>query len=285
MGIRFYCPNGHKLNVKDFQAGQKGICPHCGAKTEIPLQSTRRSTKEIKALKARKRAPASPAGNAATTLPPVPENKSGAPKTPFGQMPPNVAAGGANASSPSQPLPTAGGASTPILTQASQMPPTTLVRTSVKDFVEQSNPVPASAQPMPPPVAQPPGAADPLAEAGGAVWYVRHPSIGQFGPAAGDVMRSWLAEGRVSADSLVWREGWKDWRKASDVFSQLGSTPAFQNLEDIIGADASSTFSNAARPHRPVVHKKFKGVPTHIIVMLAAALVILIVVLGIILFR
>ena len=38
MGIRFYCPNGHKLNVKEFQAGQKGICPVCGAKMQIPLE-------------------------------------------------------------------------------------------------------------------------------------------------------------------------------------------------------------------------------------------------------
>ena len=36
MGIRFYCPNGHKLNVKAFQAGQTGICPVCGAKMPNP---------------------------------------------------------------------------------------------------------------------------------------------------------------------------------------------------------------------------------------------------------
>jgi len=34
MGIRFFCPNGHKLNVKDFQAGQTGICPFCGVKMQ-----------------------------------------------------------------------------------------------------------------------------------------------------------------------------------------------------------------------------------------------------------
>ncbi len=45
MGIRFYCPNGHKLNVKEFQAGRKGICPFCGVKMRIPLESTRPSTK------------------------------------------------------------------------------------------------------------------------------------------------------------------------------------------------------------------------------------------------
>ena len=38
MGIRFYCPNGHKLNVKTFLAGRRGICPHCGVKLIIPTE-------------------------------------------------------------------------------------------------------------------------------------------------------------------------------------------------------------------------------------------------------
>ena len=46
MGIRFYCPNGHKLNVKEFQAGRTGICPVCGEKMQIPLRSVRPSTKQ-----------------------------------------------------------------------------------------------------------------------------------------------------------------------------------------------------------------------------------------------
>jgi hypothetical protein len=36
MGIRFSCPNGHKLNVKEHLAGKRGVCPACGAKFEIP---------------------------------------------------------------------------------------------------------------------------------------------------------------------------------------------------------------------------------------------------------
>ena len=39
MGIRFYCPNGHKLNVKAFLAGKRGICPHCDARFDIPFES------------------------------------------------------------------------------------------------------------------------------------------------------------------------------------------------------------------------------------------------------
>lgn len=34
-------------------------------------------------------------------------------------------------------------------------------------------------------------------------------------------MRRWIKEGRVNSSSLVWREGWSDWRKADEVFSEL----------------------------------------------------------------
>jgi hypothetical protein len=36
MGIRFSCPNGHRLNVKAHLAGKRGVCPQCGAKVIVP---------------------------------------------------------------------------------------------------------------------------------------------------------------------------------------------------------------------------------------------------------
>jgi hypothetical protein len=36
MGIRFQCPNGHKLNVKTALAGKRAICPDCGVKLVVP---------------------------------------------------------------------------------------------------------------------------------------------------------------------------------------------------------------------------------------------------------
>lgn len=62
---------------------------------------------------------------------------------------------------------------------------------------------------------------DPIAEAPEAVWYVRPPTGGQYGPADGEIMRRWLDEGRVSPDSLVWREGWSDWRTGDAAFGCL----------------------------------------------------------------
>ena len=36
MGIRLQCPNGHKVHVKAFLAGKRGVCPQCGATFDIP---------------------------------------------------------------------------------------------------------------------------------------------------------------------------------------------------------------------------------------------------------
>lgn len=39
MGIVSFCPQGHRVKVKDHLAGRKGICPTCGARFRIPLAS------------------------------------------------------------------------------------------------------------------------------------------------------------------------------------------------------------------------------------------------------
>jgi hypothetical protein len=193
MGIRFYCPNGHKLNVKEFQAGRKGICPFCGAKIQIPTESTRPGSHDA----------AQPGGGPDTAAPG---------STPSGEK----ADDDSDPSAESLAVPSdAGAGAGPVpIVSAPQGPEAT--------FLPGTPPVAGSGPRA--------AAADPLTEAGDVVWYVRPPSGGQFGPANGDIMRGWLAEGRVSADSLVWREGWRDWCEAGGVFPQLREqqpAPAF----------------------------------------------------------
>ena len=94
--------------------------------------------------------------------------------------------------------------------------------------VEQEGAPSALRYPSPP---EPPGlpkptppeaeSVDPIDENPRAIWYVRPPTGGQYGPADGEVMRQWLAEGRISVNSLVWREGWDQWEEAIQVFPQL----------------------------------------------------------------
>ena len=40
MGIVAFCPQGHRVKVKDHLAGRKGICPECGTRFRIPLESS-----------------------------------------------------------------------------------------------------------------------------------------------------------------------------------------------------------------------------------------------------
>lgn len=149
MGIKFHCPKGHKLNVKSFLAGKKGVCPKCGAKMRIPTASEPAlADSEVEEEEA------DPSQH------PAKSNGSGA-----------VAA--------------------PIVSAA----------TTAEHGAAAAD--------------------DPIAEAPAAIWYVRPPSGGQYGPARGEIMRRWIAEGRVSSDSLVWREGWTDWQNAGKLFPVL----------------------------------------------------------------
>jgi hypothetical protein len=59
----------------------------------------------------------------------------------------------------------------------------------------------------------------------GTNWYVRPSSGGQFGPATMEVFRRWMVEGDVSSDSLIWREGWPDWKLAGQAFPDFFRAP------------------------------------------------------------
>lgn len=177
MGIKFRCPNGHKLNVKSFLAGKRGVCPKCGTSVRIPAQSPEVVTEE-----------------------PDEEGEEGDDLLDEARFP----APGRAAVAPAN-----GNAAVAARPAAPVAIPIT------------ARPVAAAAPVAIPVPASPPS--DPIAEAPAAVWYVRPPGGDQYGPARGDVMRRWIAEGRVSSDSLVWREGWTDWRQASQVFSTLQS--------------------------------------------------------------
>lgn len=220
MGIRFYCPNGHKLNVKDFQAGRNGLCPFCGSKMQIPLESTRTSSR----------------------------HKSQSQE------------GGDEASAASE------------VTVAELDSPTVAETTPPPD--QTATP---SADTTPSAATSPAEVADPLVEAGEVVWYVRPTSGGQFGPATADCMRTWLAEGRIAVETLVWREGWRDWRDAGDVFPQLSSSASFTGLETILPELAAAPLHT--QPAKPRTRDRttqylFIGGLTFVVLLLFAILIL-----------
>ncbi len=84
MGIRFYCPHGHKLNVKVEQAGKVGICPKCGERVLIPMESTRPSSHQAKEPSER------PAESDELTSPAI-QNKTPFSETEFSSLEDNTA--------------------------------------------------------------------------------------------------------------------------------------------------------------------------------------------------
>ena len=204
MGIRFRCQAcSNKVNVKDFLAGKRGICPKCGSKFTIPEQSdpeflAAADEGEPDALPV----PAAPIAGKPTTV-------VSAPQQPAGALP--VAA----------PIAAATAAGHSPLTSSAQA-------YASPQFAAQQHAAPFQAT-MPTPgfhaTPAPAGPRDPFLEAPAAQWYVRHASGQQYGPAPAPTMQKWLAEGRVPGDGMIWREGWADWLVASMVFPQLAAPP------------------------------------------------------------
>ena len=174
MGIRFECPNGHKLHVKSFLAGKRGICPQCDARFRIPQES------QIPKGAPRLR----PEANSAVS-----------------ESAPAVAADSTTAVAPA-----------PAASHAGPLP---------EVAPREIEPLPSGETTETDPEVGQRSSGDPIDEAPEAVWYVRPPTGGQYGPARGDVMRRWIVEGRVSVDTLVWREGWPDWLSAGQLFPSL----------------------------------------------------------------
>jgi hypothetical protein len=200
MGIKFHCPNGHKLNVKAFLAGKKGVCPKCGTKVRIPTVSEPGLDDDADA------------GDSAI----------------------------ATATENSSPKPSNGSARTAAAAPVSitKAPPASAGQQVAVAAVAEAAVPHARASTTP----------DPIAEQPAAVWYVRPPSGGQYGPARGDVMRKWLSEGRVSGDSLVWREGWTDWQTAGKLFPDLNGPQAAAALGPVVSPAANASAPIVSAP-------------------------------------
>jgi hypothetical protein len=212
MGIKFHCPNGHKLNVKSFLAGKKGVCPKCGTKVRIPV--------------------ASEAGLADADLE----------ETDASQHPAKSNGSGAVA---------------------------TVRAPAVSAAPAEDIAAPAGMD----------GANDPIAEAPTAIWYVRPPTGGQYGPARGDIMRKWISEGRVSSDSLVWREGWTDWQNAGKLFPALqaaGSAPVATTAVPVVSATVPISPRASARTAVRYEAKKRDSTGTALAILVGLGLLCLV---------
>ncbi|MEM6468956.1 MAG: DUF4339 domain-containing protein [Planctomycetota bacterium] len=94
------------------------------------------------------------------------------------------------------------------------------------------------------PAQQQAGGPELLADDAEATWYVRPPSGGQYGPATTDVLHVWIKEGRVARTALLWRDGWPQWREASEALADIADqlpSPVAPASHDVFQSDDSRT--------------------------------------------
>ncbi len=197
------------MNVKAFLAGKRGVCPQCGSGMDIPLESQIGKDAEKKASKppGREKNDSAVINDSMTVPVSLPSSGDSA----LDGLTPSIPASSGPVTATAVPSPATQTASPPAeqLTVPTQPAAPSRPATRVQPATPVATPVPEA------PV-------DPIEESPESSWYVRPPSGGQYGPARGDIMRKWISEGRVSSDSLVWREGWEDWRTATEIFPSLG---------------------------------------------------------------
>lgn len=221
MGIRFYCPRGHKLNVKAELAGKIGICPECGQRMLIPFESTRESTHKRKLerlaglnrLDAAQTPESTDSDEATITI-----HQPAANPYPAGaQIPPDLPAPDAEQVS------------------ASVSPAASAIDRSAAAAGDEEAAFPFSAPE--------PGAtgidANLLLADPNLVWYTRGTDNQSYGPVTNVVMKAWIKERRIGPTMLIWREGWSTWLEAKNVFPELEAIFTPPVAEVAVGASAN----------------------------------------------
>lgn len=206
MGIRFSCHLCNQpLHVKDFQAGKRGKCPKCQGSFRVPPSDSEFSlaidesasgiSATVNTAVDSKRTPEPKV----ITEPKVLSEPKAAPSTTKAQA--AQRAPSVKVDKVTKPKESTGRAISP--SDSSEIKPPTLS----SDAVE----FPASLLPF----------VD-------ARWYVRPPSGGQYGPATTQTLLDWIKQRRITADSLIWREGLENWALARDLIPEPfgGQVPA-----------------------------------------------------------
>lgn len=216
MGIRFSCHMCNQpLHVKDFQAGKRGRCPKCQGSFRVPAKDADFSlaVEESAAL----------AMPAKLTAKPTAEPNSNATAKPTAKP---TAEPTAKHTANATPKPTTKARAKPAA--ASQAPakvdlsktgqhaaaPQTATGKTATGISTDTKPL--ASPPANEPVAMP-ASLLPLLDAR---WFVRPPGGNQYGPATTQMLLDWIAEKRVTADALLWRDGLDTWFSARELIPE-----------------------------------------------------------------
>lgn len=186
MGICFFCPNGHPLNVKAELAGRVGLCPKCHVKMRIPLQSMREIDE--------KDYHGQPTAEAVTHKR---EERSGSEKKTKTPDRTEVDDSSSVASEKGNEL-----TLNELIRQATEGP-----SRSSRERGELLS-LPSSSE---------------LLSNPDFLWWVVTPDGQRYGPAQGPVLQTWINERRVGPKMKILRNGWKESHEVGEVFPEIAN--------------------------------------------------------------
>ena len=198
MGIVCHCPNGHRVKVKDHQAGKRGLCPTCGSKFSIPATTG-----------------ADP--QAAPGAPGIPDHPQ-LPLARFVPLDPAVVAT----------LPRAlpfGAARAAAEAAAAEAATAAAAHESLEPFAET---IPLGTDPLADEVTAVWSAEAAVSELHAAIadrpdlsWRIAYPGGEASEPVDAATMQEWLAGGQAEGSELVWRADWPEWLPVRGVFPEF----------------------------------------------------------------
>lgn len=278
MGIRFACANCNKLmNIKAELGGKTGTCPQCKSKIKVPMESAL-TVEQFKQLSEEQSSSGEKSAVVAApqaSSDPSPEIQPGQGQASNRQpvatsqpvQKPVQKKSGANMELPlsSQPSTANDTVEADTSENANSSTEEEVVEVEVVEVIEDQDQAAGSSAnsvPMAIPLNKDKGGAtnktaaaevaatnqaatnqlpDPIEANPSAMWYVRPTSGGQFGPATGELMKKWMAEGRVSPDAYVWQDGWPDWKLANQVFQEYASSSSVSAINHSASSGTGST--------------------------------------------
>jgi hypothetical protein len=194
MGIVCQCPNGHRVKVKDHQAGKRGLCPTCGSKFSIPATTGA----EPHAAPGAPGIPDHPQLPLARFVPLDPAVVATLPRAlPFGAA--RAAAEAATATA---------AADESLEPYAETMP---LGADPLADEVTAVWPAEGTTRELHAAIADRPDL----------FWRIAYPGGDASEPVDAATMQEWLASGQAEGSELVWRADWPEWLPVRGVFPEF----------------------------------------------------------------
>jgi len=198
MGIVCHCPNGHRVKVKDHQAGKRGLCPTCGSKFSIPATTGA----DPQAAPGAPRIPDHPQLPLARFVPLDPAVVATLPRAlPFGSARAAAEAAAAEAAA-------AAAAHESLEPFAETIP---LGTDPLADEVTAVWPAEAAVRELHAAIADRPDLS----------WRIAYPGGEASEPVDAATMQEWLAGGQAEGSELVWRADWPEWLPVRGVFPEF----------------------------------------------------------------